>query len=231
MGPVILSVSPPSKKQATPNQGVFQRDRIPSLRDDALEPENTKLLPVTMAFERALGRAWRAKDASIPPGLNTSLSASITSAADHNAQRQTSISSASDVDKPLSLRSLLRELAKKYDQYDGFRQQDAHELLRHLLDSMSMEEKDLIKVFQPPPPPKVDGEGKVARRSRSDSDTQQVDAPVDGIKEEDRMIPFTDALFSGSLVSAVICEGCKTVSRLEIPTAVRKRRYLIKSQT
>lgn len=27
------------------------------------------------------------------------------------------------------------------------------------------------------------------------------------------MIPFADALFGGSLVSVVICQGCKSVSR------------------
>lgn len=43
----------------------------------------------------------------------------------------------------MSLRTSLRELARKYDQYDDYRQQDAHELLRHLLDSMEMEEKDV----------------------------------------------------------------------------------------
>lgn len=54
--------------------------------------------------------------------------------------------------RSMSLRSLLRELARKYDQYDDYGQQDAHELLRHLLDSIEMEEKDVIKRVQPQPP-------------------------------------------------------------------------------
>lgn len=57
----------------------------------------------------------------------------------------------------MSLRGLLREIAKKYDQYDDVSQQDAHELLRHLLDSMEMEEKDVIKLLQPPIPHEENG--------------------------------------------------------------------------
>jgi ubiquitin carboxyl-terminal hydrolase 16/45 len=51
--------------------------------------------------------------------------------------------------RSMSLRGMLRELARKYDQYDDYGQQDAHELLRHLLDSMEMEEKDVLKKVQP----------------------------------------------------------------------------------
>lgn len=54
--------------------------------------------------------------------------------------------------RSMRLHHLLREMARKYDQYDDYMQQDAHELLRHLLDSMEMEEKDIIKRVQPPPP-------------------------------------------------------------------------------
>ena len=56
-------------------------------------------------------------------------------------------------ERSMRVHLLLREMAKKYDQYDDYMQQDAHELLRHLLDSMEMEEKDVIKIVQPPPPP------------------------------------------------------------------------------
>ena len=55
--------------------------------------------------------------------------------------------------RSMTLRVLLKEMAKKYDQYDDYMQQDSHELLRHLLDSMEMEEKDVIKLLQPTPPP------------------------------------------------------------------------------
>ena len=40
-------------------------------------------------------------------------------------------------------REVLTRLGAKYDQYLDFRQQDAHELLRHLLDAMRMEEQDV----------------------------------------------------------------------------------------
>ena len=34
-------------------------------------------------------------------------------------------------------------IGKKYEQYMDFRQQDAHEFLRHMLDAMRMEELDV----------------------------------------------------------------------------------------
>lgn len=40
-------------------------------------------------------------------------------------------------------RDLLYTIATKYDQYNDFQQQDAHEFLRHLLDAMRMEEIDV----------------------------------------------------------------------------------------
>jgi uncharacterized UBP type Zn finger protein len=40
-------------------------------------------------------------------------------------------------------RELLASIGQKYDQYLDFRQQDAHEFLRHLLDAMQMEEVDV----------------------------------------------------------------------------------------
>lgn len=40
-------------------------------------------------------------------------------------------------------REVLFTIGKKYDQYMDFRQQDAHEFLRHMLDAMRMEELDV----------------------------------------------------------------------------------------
>jgi hypothetical protein len=45
------------------------------------------------------------------------------------------------------------------------------------------------------------------------TDTAEGEEKVDGVLVKDRMIPFADALFGGSLVSVVICQGCKSVSR------------------
>ena len=70
---------------------------------------------------------------------------------------------------------------------------------------MSMEEKDLIKVLHPPPP-KTPGSHK-----RTSSSRQSRNQAVVG-EEGAGMIPFADALFGGSLVSVVICQGCKSVS-------------------
>ena len=43
----------------------------------------------------------------------------------------------------LTCRDLLTTIGRKYDQYLDFRQQDAHEFLRHMLDAMRMEELDV----------------------------------------------------------------------------------------
>ena len=44
-------------------------------------------------------------------------------------------------------REILTTIGRKYDQYLGFRQQDAHEFLRHMLDAMRMEELDVSFAF------------------------------------------------------------------------------------
>lgn len=107
---------------------------IPSLQDSAVEPENARLMPVTLTFERCLGRAWRAKDAAVlssqayksfvanaasgsnPPLENGDAVKGAKSAA---SSRRNSIAEHKTVDTTLSIGSLLKELAKKYDQYDG----------------------------------------------------------------------------------------------------------------
>ena len=45
---------------------------------------------------------------------------------------------------------MLANLGRKYDQYLDFRQQDAHEFLRLLLDAMRMEELDVRGHTFPP---------------------------------------------------------------------------------
>jgi hypothetical protein len=87
---------------------------IPSLLDAALEPENARLLPVTLAFEKCLGKAWRAKD----EGLKGSISASSSSAALSSGKEAGKRESNAEKEKSVSLKALLRELGKKYDQYE-----------------------------------------------------------------------------------------------------------------
>lgn len=158
--------------------------------------------------------------------------------------------------KCMSLRTVLREIARKYDQYDDYRQQDAHELLRHLLDSMEMEEKDVIKKLQPEqmrPRPKrihaglkgMSGSGRdmagispmpsplpSPAPSQPSSPVRQHFDPMARavmgqggsgkveeeewreIPENQKLVPFVDVLFGGSLASVVVCEKCKSVSNL-----------------
>ncbi|GAA5825583.1 hypothetical protein JCM3770_006894 [Rhodotorula araucariae] len=47
--------------------------------------------------------------------------------------------------KAFNPKGLLRQLSLKYDEYAEATQQDSHELLRHLIDGVMMEEQDLIK--------------------------------------------------------------------------------------
>ncbi|WWC69375.1 uncharacterized protein I206_103314 [Kwoniella pini CBS 10737] len=127
----LLASSPQSPLVINPESSlpfaIVPPKLIPSLQPDILEPPLYDLLPVTRAFTNSLHRAWRMKEA----GGGT------------YGQGETSSK------RSMSLNSLLREIARKYDQYDDYSQQDAHELLRHLLDSMEMEEKDVIKKLQP----------------------------------------------------------------------------------
>lgn len=74
---------------------------IPSLLDSALEPDNARLLPVTLAFEKCLGKAWKAKDESLKKAGVTGK--------DGKAE--------AEKEKTLSLKQLLKEVARKYDQY------------------------------------------------------------------------------------------------------------------
>ncbi|CEH18879.1 Ubiquitin-specific protease [Ceraceosorus bombacis] len=139
---------------------------------------------------------------------------------------------------------LLTLMTRKYDQYGEYGQQDGHELLRHLLDAMRMEESDLIKKLQPSDKkagrrrglprskvhadlasetseevstPRADAVGDRTLASGRESPAEQLDLP---------MSPFIDHLFGGKLLSAVVCEGCKHVSHnyedfLDLSLAVR----------
>lgn len=145
---------------------------IPALLPGTLEPPLYDLLPVTRAFTNSLHKAWTTKD-----------SAGGTAGALEASSRHS-----------FTLRQLLKELARKYDQYDEFAQQDAHELLRHLLDSMQMEEKDVMKRLAQGRP----------RRISSLSNGERPPEPT--------LSPFVDVLFGGLLSSVVVCETCKSVS-------------------
>ncbi|KAK7683474.1 hypothetical protein QCA50_013308 [Cerrena zonata] len=117
----------------------------------------------------------------------------------------------------MSPKDLLYTIATKYDQYNDFQQQDAHEFLRHLLDAMRMEEIDVIKKRQPPPP-----KSKKKRKRKDDSEPYPIatnGAPaaetptsVPEPSGEDKLVSFVDMLFGGRLASILVCEKCKKVS-------------------
>lgn len=165
---------------------------VPSNRPEVLEPPLYQLLPVTHAFISSLQRAWHMKDA----GGGT-----------WGEQEMAS-------HRSMTLRDLLLELSRKYDQYDGYQQQDAHELLRHLLDSMEMEERDVIKRVQPAAliPPKRRRSKKSAFSPMHSPSPSRAPSPEPEIPEKERMVPFVDVLFGGNLASVVVCEHCKSVS-------------------
>ncbi|KAI6131434.1 peptidase C19, ubiquitin carboxyl-terminal hydrolase 2 [Pisolithus croceorrhizus] len=124
----------------------------------------------------------------------------------------------------ISPREVLTALGQKYDQYLDFRQQDAHEFLRQLLDAMRMEEVDIIKrksriqsTQKSGPPAQCNGEDAPSDlpdrpssvHSRANN-TSQTDEPLQ--QANDKPISFVDMLFGGKLASILVCQTCKHVS-------------------
>ncbi|OAX40624.1 cysteine proteinase [Rhizopogon vinicolor AM-OR11-026] len=127
----------------------------------------------------------------------------------------------------LTPKEVLASLGQQYDQYLDFRQQDAHEFLRHLLDAMRMEEVDTIKKRQP------SANGKKGKRTspakthaslhtNAHGRTHIAHSPLaqvtsapsadPSLPEEDILTPFVDMLFGGKLASILVCQACKHVS-------------------
>ncbi|CAE7119903.1 unnamed protein product [Rhizoctonia solani] len=110
-------------------------------------------------------------------------------------------------------RELLGQIGAKYEQYAGYRQQDAHELLRHLLDGMRMEELDMIKKRTPTGVPQhsqtpVNGTPANETPPSINGTSGQSSTSIDS----DPPIPFADMVFGGTLASILVCEGCKHIS-------------------
>ncbi|KAI0747091.1 hypothetical protein C8Q80DRAFT_1179265 [Daedaleopsis nitida] len=131
-----------------------------------------------------------------------------------------------------SPKEILTIIGRQYDQYLDFRQQDAHEFLRHMLDAMRMEELDIIKKRQLPLP-----KAKEKRKRRPDSAVASPSLPCPALPlpetpslpatslspdlnrplpaepiEEEKLESFVDMLFGGQLASILVCEKCKKVS-------------------
>ncbi|GAA99746.1 uncharacterized protein L969DRAFT_48794 [Mixia osmundae IAM 14324] len=155
-----------------------------------------------------------------------------------------STASSSSRTKTISPNRLLRELAKKRDEFDGNEQQDAHELLRVLLDTVRMEEADLIKQLRPPPaalkrsrrrrgtvhanagPPVISSE-YVANASGSEADSEASSSDSDSESPSTAAIlpppqalsaypyySFIDRLFCGRWASTIVCEVCLHASTI-----------------
>ncbi|EED84907.1 predicted protein [Postia placenta Mad-698-R] len=117
----------------------------------------------------------------------------------------------------MSPKELLFTMGRKYDQYLDFRQQDAHEFLRHMLDAMRMEEQDIIKQRQPPPPKESRKRGRKHRKSDSpvaSTSTADGSSSTNGPPSapEEQLVSFVDMIFGGHLASILVCEKCKKVS-------------------
>ncbi|KAI5478170.1 ubiquitin carboxyl-terminal hydrolase 16/45, partial [Pseudohyphozyma bogoriensis] len=78
--------------------------------------------------------------------------------------------------KTFNPKALLRELSRKHEEYAQATQQDSHELLRHLIDGIYMEEVDLIKKVVKMP----QGTLLPKRRKRSSTVRQELNRPVEG---------------------------------------------------
>lgn len=171
-------------------------ERSPAVRNGRggkYELEYASGMELCMTFIRTMERGWKIRD-SKQRGSITARSVT----ASHVCQRLKQ-----------TIRDLLHRIGMKYDQYldvsaaallikpspnlNQFRQQDAHELLRHLLDGMYMEEFDIIKKRQPPPP-----KGKKKQSAT--------------LNQEERLIPFVDQVFGGQFASMLICSSCKHAS-------------------
>ncbi|PWN30226.1 peptidase C19, ubiquitin carboxyl-terminal hydrolase 2 [Jaminaea rosea] len=147
--------------------------------------------------------------------------------------KQGSSSSGGAKASSISPKTLLKLLAKKYDQFGDYEQQDAHELLRLLLDAMRMEEIDFIKKVKPNPRGSrsltpsastgtLSGASSVSSDERDSAATRQWkrSLPTGGRGDEtptagEEQQPWTslvDVLWGGKLASMVVCEGCRHVS-------------------
>ncbi|CAE6534155.1 unnamed protein product [Rhizoctonia solani] len=95
-------------------------------------------------------------------------------------------------------RELLGQIGAKYDQYLGYRQQDAHELLRHLLDGMRMEELDIIKKRNPPPPARRSRHSQTSANGTQANETSTAINETNGQSstsiDSDPPVPFADMI-------------------------------------
>jgi len=85
------------------------------------EPQSSDL-PLNTTFRQVLEKTWKSEEKKAASGSKSSGKAKVPA---------------------INPKRLLNIMASKYDQYGEYGQQDGHELLRHLLDSLRMEELDV----------------------------------------------------------------------------------------
>lgn len=88
------------------------------------------LCKLSNAFRMTLEKTWKKKKKDQPGGAGVT---------------RVVQSSSSSSPTSISPKQLLKVMADRYDQFGDYAQQDCHELLRLMLDSMRMEEMDFIK--------------------------------------------------------------------------------------
>uniref|UniRef100_A0A8C5JTU0 Ubiquitin carboxyl-terminal hydrolase n=1 Tax=Junco hyemalis TaxID=40217 RepID=A0A8C5JTU0_JUNHY len=100
-------------------------------------------------------------------------------------------------------KELFAQVCKKAIRFKGYQQQDSHELLRYLLDGMRAEEIQQISIG--------------ILKALSDSSKQNEEELKKKIKEYEKkkgIQSFVDRIFGGELTSTIMCEECRTVSKL-----------------
>ncbi|RUS28574.1 hypothetical protein BC938DRAFT_481721, partial [Jimgerdemannia flammicorona] len=123
----------------------------------------------------------------------------------HNALRSLAITLWTQQAGNVNPNQLFGQVAKRWKQFRGMRQQDAHELMRFLLDGVRGEEVQFLKKLQPPREQKP----KSKRKRRKSASTS---APEPAIQARPEPRPLVDTVFGGQLVSVIVCDVCKSVS-------------------
>uniref|UniRef100_A0A8C0V781 Ubiquitin carboxyl-terminal hydrolase n=1 Tax=Cyanistes caeruleus TaxID=156563 RepID=A0A8C0V781_CYACU len=122
-------------------------------------------------------------------------------------------------------KELFAQVCKKAIRFKGYQQQDSHELLRYLLDGMRAEEIQQISVG--------------ILKALSDSNKQNEEELKKKIKEYEKkkgIQSFVDRIFGGELTSTIMCEECRTVSKvpalndLEYKVKITKRENIKKKK-
>ncbi|BGP19117.1 hypothetical protein JCM10213_005642 [Rhodosporidiobolus nylandii] len=89
--------------------------------------------------------------------------------------------------KAFNPKSLLRQLSMKHEEYAEATQQDSHELLRHLIDGIMMEEQDLIKKLNALPPSHPSNPRRPSMHTRSTTVKAVIDLSGAAVVPEDAM--------------------------------------------